>query len=219
MYSARRFWWLGAVLAVVVGITVAGVRIAQDEGSAASVPTVRLPATPGNLSVADAARFGEFPLHWLGKGFRGLPLTKVHRSAQPPDGAPQGINAVSFSYGQCDAVSDSGCSVPVEVQVWTACMRQLDMYEIAPRRPLPHEKATIRGVPAAFIDPSIDSRLELYTRDATIIIWAEERGVLEETAKALRSLNKLLPAVGPEDPLPAPAERGRLTNDAFHCIT
>ena len=61
----------------------------------------------GGTASVDEMKTGSRPYYWLGKSFRGLPLTH----AEPYVGG-----RASFIYGDCEAKSDMGCAPPLEIQ-------------------------------------------------------------------------------------------------------
>lgn len=149
----------------------------------------------GDLTLEDARAFDEFPLYFAGERVESLPLVAILRRSDT-------ANYVSFVYGDCAPVgSDQGCAPPAEIQVWPACSRHAGLYdEAAPGAPAP-EQARIRGVPGAYFEDG--TRLELYARASTIVVFARSREDARRLAEALRPMKQ--PASGGD--LPAP-ERG-----------
>jgi len=151
----------------------------------------------GNFSTADAARFSEFRLYDLGPAHEGLPVTAVIRDDRlrlPGERVRE--NAVTFVYGDCEPVEDTGCAPPLQVQVWPACERNLAVYPN--ERILPRRTLRLRGVPAALFEDG--HRLELYTGRETVVIFGNDTTQVLRAAAALRSVGG--PAGGE---LPAPA--------------
>jgi len=71
------------------------------------------------------------------------------------------------------------------VQTWPACERSLADYELAPGEPYPHEKlGQLDGVPAYLFDDG--TRLELYTGDATIVVFASDPQLIDEAVTQLQ---------------------------------
>lgn len=114
----------------------------------------------------------------------------------------------SFVYGDCDASDDAGCAPPVEIQVWPSCRRHLGLYRAGSPLGPDAEAATIRGVPAAFLDDG--SRLELQTGRSTVVVFAESRARVVRIAHALRAVDGSVP---PGVALPRP-EPGALEGRA-----
>ena len=149
-------------------------------------------AVHSDLTPAEARAFADFSLYWAGASFEGSPLTAIT--------LPRGF--VTFIYGDCKAASDSGCSPPLQVQVWRACERNLSSYALTPAGdPLPHQRVRLRGVPAAFFEGG--ARLELYTGDVSVVLFGEGRNQLRRAAEALRGANV---GVGRAADLPPPVE-------------
>jgi hypothetical protein len=133
----------------------------------------------------------------VGNSFEELPLVGITRAPGPPES----LDFVTFVYGDCEAESDAGCAPPLQVQVWRACDRNLSSYSLTPAGdPLPHERVSVRGVPAAFFEGG--GRLELYTGEVSVVLFGQGRNQLMRAAKALRGLNV---DVGPQVDLPSPA--------------
>ena len=140
----------------------------------------------------DALAFTEFPLFDAGERVDGLPLTRVLRR--------EGTGGhVSFLYGDCLARDDAGCAAPVEVQVWPACRRNLELYEHGRPGTLVPERTNVRGVPAAFLEDGL--RLELQASRSTIVVFGGSRARVERIAGALREVGERTAA----GPLPSPA--------------
>ncbi|MDQ3822458.1 MAG: hypothetical protein M3321_04365 [Actinomycetota bacterium] len=146
--------------------------------------------------------FNDFAAYWLGTDFEGLPLTLIVRRddsllrtnpALPKE--PVTANYVAFLYGDCIALSHSGCPFPFEVQIWPACERYASVYPDW----LPRTKTTARAVPAAFFEDG--RRLELYTGSVTVVMFGANREQLLRAAARLEPANALARAT---TALPAP---------------
>jgi hypothetical protein len=148
---------------------------------AASGGSVREVAPPvGDLTLAQAQAFDEFPLVYAGEQVDGLPLVAILRRDDTAD-------YVSFVYGDCRPASpEGGCAPPAEIQVWPAHGRNLGLYDASRGGPAP-ELASIRGAPAAFFEAG--TRLELYTARLTVVVFARSRERLAKIAEALRCLS------------------------------
>src|SRR5215210_3480840 len=146
--------------------------------------------------------FRSFPLYFVGESHDGLRLTAItHRTPQP---GVDSTEYISFLYGSCRPPPGSGCALPLEIQVWPACVRTLASYRLTPFSddPLSYEKLIVRGVPSAFFPESAASaRLELYTGVVTVVLFGAERDRLVAAANAIRGVNV---EAGPEEPLPPP---------------
>jgi hypothetical protein len=125
-----------------------------------------------------------FSAYYVGDELAGLPLTDISRVCNEPyPGEPVRGNYVSFIYGDCTPGTDSGCAPPLEVQTAPACERNASLY--SPH--FPRKRLRLRGVPGAYFAP-LDERLELYTGDATVVIFGRERKQVFAAARALRSV-------------------------------
>jgi hypothetical protein len=134
-----------------------------------------------DLTLEQARAFEEFPLVYAGERFDGLPLVAIVRRDDTAD-------YVSFVYGDCRPSSpEGGCAPPAEVQVWPAGRRSLGAYRASRGGYVPEpapELTRIRGSPAAFFDAG--TRLELYTAQLTVVLFARSRERLGVLAEALR---------------------------------
>jgi hypothetical protein len=146
-------------------------------------------AAHSDLSVEGAAVFPDFPLYAVGESFEGLALTGMTRRVEArtaPD--PARANFVGFRYGDCTPSGDSGCPAPLEIQVWPACERNFSSYSLTPAGdPLPHERLTLRGVPAAFFEEG--QRLEIYTGSVSVVLFGRGKEQLLRAARELRGAN------------------------------
>ncbi len=157
------------------------------------------PVTPeSTYSVAQAQSFTEYPLYFAGSSFGDLPLTAVERDNSNPDGNQ--VDDVTFMYGTCTPTSEEGCAVPVQIQIWPACLRNPTSYPSSGPMALQSTQTTMRGVPANFYEDG--ARLEVQTGTATVVIFATESSQALAVANALRGVNN---AVTTTDPLPQPA--------------
>jgi hypothetical protein len=184
----------GTTLCLVLG-GVGAALVVTGSGAAQDVAGSRL------YGLSEAASFPEFPLFDAGNRVDGLPLVAALRRDDTAE-------YVSFVYGDCGAADDQGCAPPVEVQVWPACRRNLALYDAKlPGAPAP-ERATVRGVPAAFLEDG--QRLELQADRSTIVVFGDSRERVVKVAAALRRVGDG-PAV---EALPSPvpgAVDGRLS--------
>jgi hypothetical protein len=173
-------------------VTLVALGIVLVVGGSGPASDARPSPGAGSSSMQGAAAF---PLYDAGDGVDGLPLVTVLRRQDAAD-------FVSFVYGDCTAGDDAGCAPPAEVQVWPACRRYLSLYDSSlPGVPVP-ERATVRGVPAAFLD---GDRLELQTGRSTVVVFGDSRARILRIAAALRPVGER----APRGLLPPP-ERGAL---------
>jgi hypothetical protein len=150
--------------------------------------------TAGGRAVAERSRLGDEidPLFFAGDRVEGHPLVAVLRRSGD-------VEFVSFVYGDCAPLDDTGCAPPVEVQVWPACRRSIALYDSSPVG-LDLERTTVRGVPGAVLDGG--TRLELQTGRSTVVVFADSRARLTRIAGSLRPLDG---GAGRGSALPAPA--------------
>ena len=134
-----------------------------------------------------------YPLFSAGESVDGPPLVAVLTRDDTAE-------YVSFVYGDCAPHDDEGCAPPAEVQVWPACRRKnISLYDAWHHGAPAPEAASVRGVPAAFLDDGL--RLELQASRSTIVVFADSPARVLRVAAALRPLGE--PRSGA--PLPAPA--------------
>jgi len=151
----------------------------------------------GNFSLEQARGASSFELYNAGDAVAGRKLSAVERRDDE-------ANYVSFIYGDCVASGEQGCPLPLEIQVWPACVRNLSLYD----RPnalaaalAPHPSLTLaRGVPAGVLDEG--RQLEIQTGTSTIVIFGETRALVNVAAAALRGVNNA-GRVGVDLPPPA----------------
>jgi hypothetical protein len=165
------------------------------------------------LSCTDADEAPNFDLATPGTDAAGYNGSHIIRRCDPPEDSPSQAltrsrsvgadpesedsdvraNYVSYWYGSCDLAdssgSDEGCAAPIEVQVWPACERSLDSYKLPGDEVYPRtERPPINGVPTFLFDQG--TRLEMYSGDATIVIFGDDPDRVVEAAHEL----KLAPA-------------------------
>ncbi len=181
---------------VVASLVFGAALVACSDGATAS--SNEPSQVEGNFPLEQAKRFADFALYAPGDSFEELSLTAVlRRFDSEPQSAPVRTNFVGFVYGSCQPEPDSGCTAPLDVQVWAACERNPSAYSPALTREGP---VTVRGVPAHFYEDG--SRLELSTGTSTVVIFAKDRERALRAAAALEGINN--PIAAGED-LPAPA--------------
>lgn len=200
-------------LASVVGLAlVSGLTTSAGTGSDGRRASAIFNSRHSDLDPAGARSFSRFPLYWLGDSFERLPLKAITQRDEPL-GRGEKVRAdyVGFIYGDCAASGENGCPPPLEIQVWPACVRSLADYTLTPAgEPLAHEPTMVRGVPGAFFENGL--RLELYTGNATVVIFGLDRAQIQRAAAALRAANAL---ASPAPMLPPPA-RGAM-NGTLAC--
>jgi len=127
----------------------------------------------------------------------GLPLTGTTRRCDvgaPRDGWPS--NWVSYEYGDCEiAESATGCQRPLIVQTWPACQRSMADYSYE-GKPLPYRELPKRGgARVVEFNFAIESRIEVYTKSATVVIFAAEPDLATEAVRLLRPQQQGTPPV------------------------
>jgi hypothetical protein len=191
------------VLALVAGLVLGG-GVATLAHSAAAGDPGGFDAAHGELTIDGAAAFPDFALYSPGQSFEGLPLTGMARRIEArvaPD--THRANFASFRYGNCAPSKDGGCPAPLEIQIWPACERNPSSYSLTPfGDPLPHERVTVRGVPAAFFEDG--HRLEIYTGSVSVVMFGGGKAHLLRAAEALQAASTR-GGPGPGQPLPEPA--------------
>lgn len=189
--------------AVASGISIAALQLADAAGD--KYVTAR-----SNFDLARAARFDAFPLFFLGRTFQGRPLTAlIRRDSQ--NGVIR-TNYVSFLYGRCKANRD-GCTVPLEVQIWPACLRNPNSYELFPSERARLERLSIRGVPALYYGRLGTPRLELSVNRSTVVLFGRSRESVVAAARSLRALGDQ----SPRGPLPSPISEAQAQDASLAC--
>jgi hypothetical protein len=136
-----------------------------------------------------APRGGPAPFvhYWLGESFEGHALEDQLYGCATRVFFPETVRAhhTDFIYGDCEAP----CAPPLDIQTWPACDRYYRVYHFGPPGGDPGlpPLRRLRGVPAAYFG---DGRLELYTGDVTVVVFAEHR------AQAFRAAHELRAAPG-----------------------
>jgi hypothetical protein len=112
-----------------------------------------------------------------------------HCAPAPPadQGPPIPTDVSEISYGDCHATPGNACDLPLTVQSWPACERNLSLYDRyagpVDAQPPQHTDLTIRGVPAASFNDG--EWLEVYTGDTTIVIFGQSEQLQEAAANSL----------------------------------
>lgn len=122
-----------------------------------------------------------------GSEVAGLPLTGVSRrcdTASLSDESPS--NRITYMYGNCDiSESDTGCAPPLQVQTWPACMRNQAGYSFE-GKPLPYRDLPSHGgARVVEFDFMLERRIEVYTTDSTIVIFAVDPELARKAVELL----------------------------------
>lgn len=129
-----------------------------------------------------------FEIFAAGPAVAGLPLdTTVRRcdATAPADEKP--ANYLTYVYGDCQTPprDESGCAPPLEIQTWPACQRNKAGYSFD-GKPLPARELPRRGGAAVVeFNPGGESRLEVYTKSSTIVIFAERPELAQKAVELL----------------------------------
>jgi hypothetical protein len=139
--------------------------------------------------------------YWVGDSFEGFRHTDTVRRLDKPTRVESFVaEYVSFFYGDCRADAAGGCPLPLEIQNWPACRRNLSLYRDSPGGPpLPRKRFVALGAPAAIFEDG--GRVEVYTGKTTVVIFGTDAARLRRAAQALRPSGSNKPV----DRLPPPA--------------
>lgn len=149
---------------------------------------------------ANARAFNAYPVSWAGKRFEDWDLVYITTT-----------HFASFHYGDCRATSDTGCASPLLIEIHGLC----DELDLMTRDPV-WKHRRIRGAP---VGSSPDGGTIVFMRRTQVRVYPGQGG--DEAAALrlvgeLRSLNRLRPRFGPNDPIPAPRP-GVLEGTARYC--
>jgi hypothetical protein len=158
-----------------------------------------------------------FEVFSAGPSPAGLSLNTVRRvcgASTPADEAP--ANFTSYIYGDCQIADDAtGCKPPLEVQTWPACQRALGNYSFD-GKPIPYTRLPSRsGAEVVEIHFMFGSRIEVYTKSSTVVLFAESPTLAREALGLLQSQETDKPPAtraseleeSPEEGLEPPVDR------------
>lgn len=188
---------------VIVGSTAAlalAAKAPSPGDQRAPSPTSAQLSAASNFTYQQAQSFSSWSLYDATTSFEGTGMSDVLRRNDPTTYNADslldssGANYVSFLYGDCVAASATGCPMPLEIQVWPACSRNLEgqAVEGVDVRAIRDETLSIRGVPAYFYEEW--TRLEFTAGNARVVLFGEGRDQLLRAAASLRGVNNGLPA-------------------------
>lgn len=191
------------------GAVALGTSLATTLGGATDIEPIATDQVEGDFSYSDVIEFDDYGVYAAGSSIGEVPLTAITRRLDAPDPAlpadahPSGANWVNFIYAGDCAPDESGihCKSMIQIQTWPACERNLSVYDPT----LPRKALTVRGSPAAFFPD--EHRLEVYTGDSTVVIFAESSDVAYSVADELVLVNGDASGFGDvhrDDPLPEP---------------
>ncbi len=172
------------------------------------VPLVALPAgctASDDLTLADAQAFHAFRLYYSGPEAAGLPLEAVAQGwATNRHAREQGRRRIYwiFIYGDCTPPpSEGGCAPPLEVQVWSACVRSFG--SISRKRHL----YEFRGAKATGGGGRYEiSPMEIFTGRTTIVVFGNEKSLIKSAARELREVHRTQAASRLPPPAPGSLE-------------
>lgn len=127
-----------------------------------------------------------FEVFSVGPSVAGVPLEGVERRCGgSPFADEQPANFVNYIYGRCEiSEGGDGCMPPLEIQTWPACQRALADYSYDGKpmeyRRLPDENG------AEVVEILLDGRIEVYTKDSTVVIFSEDPALAEKALTLLR---------------------------------
>ncbi len=158
-------------------------------------------AANDDLTLADAQAFDAYPLYYSGPEVAGLSLEAVVQGwATNRHAREQGRRRIywTFIYGDCTPPpSEGGCAPPLEVQVWSACVRS-----VSPIKVRKHHLYEFRGAKATGGGGRYEvSPMEIFTGRTTIIVFGNEKPLVKTAARGLREVHEVQAA----SRLPPPA--------------
>jgi hypothetical protein len=136
-----------------------------------------------------------FEIFSAGPEVAGLPLTATVRrcdTAVPAYEAP--ANRITYIYGTCEIPEgEAGCAPPLEVQTWPACQRNKGGYTFE-GEPLPYRELSRRGgAEVVEFNFELESRIEVYTKSSTVVIFADDRDLALKAVELLTPQKKGTP--------------------------
>lgn len=131
-----------------------------------------------------------------GAAVAGLPLVATVRRCDADAPPHEAANYVSYIYGECGIPKNaSDCTSSLQIQTWPACQRSMAEYSYQ-GKPLPHRTLATRGAAQVVeFDFDIENRIEVYTKSATIVIFADDPDLARKAVQLLRPLEKGTPPV------------------------
>jgi hypothetical protein len=136
-----------------------------------------------------------FEIFSAGPEVAGLPLNATVRrcdTAAPADEAP--ANRITYIYGSCEpSEGEGGCAPPLEVQTWPACQRSKAGYTFE-GEPLPYRRISNHGgAEVVEFNFELESRIEVYTKSSTVVIFADSRELALQAVALLNPQEKGAP--------------------------
>jgi len=142
-----------------------------------------------------------FEVFSAGSAPAGLPLTGTSRRCDTGP-VPQGwssSNYVDYIYGNCEIPNGAtGCQPPLDIQTWPACQRSKAEYTFG-GQPLPFRRLPELGSAEVVEFTSPFERIEVYTKSATVVIFATDMDLARKAVPLLRLQEEETPPVTPAD--------------------
>ncbi|HEY7950231.1 MAG TPA: hypothetical protein VID51_05285 [Solirubrobacterales bacterium] len=147
-------------------------------------------AANDDLTLADAQAFDAYHLYYSGPEVAGLSLDAVVQGwATNRHAREQGRRRIywTFIYGDCTPPPrEGGCAPPLEVQVWSACVRS-----VSPIKVRKHRLYEFRGAKATGGGGRYEvSPMEIFTGRTTIIVFGSEKSLIKTAARELREVHQ-----------------------------
>jgi len=158
------------------------------------------------LTLADAQAFDAYRLFYAGPEVAGLPLEAVTQGkATNRHARQQGRRAISwtFVYGDCTPPpTEGGCAPPLEVQIWSACVRSFSSIKFRKRHLYEFRGAKATGGGGRYeISP-----MEIFTGRTTIVVFGDETPLIRTAAHELREVHRAQEASRLPRPAPGSLE-------------
>jgi hypothetical protein len=168
----------------------------------------------------DSHRVPRYTVYALGTSFDGLARTGTSRNCLVPGPGPYaGTHPRSVAwystvvYGSCTPEGfEGGCGPPLEVQSWPECDRDYSLYgKKEPATALPAATSfRLSGshkIPTAQLERGLSNRIELYTGQTTVVVFAGGPGPRTRAQRRARAGAGDLPATAVDLSAPASAPR------------
>lgn len=162
-----------------------------------------------DLTLAHARAFDAYRLYYPGAEVTGLQLEVVLRGrATNRHARQQGRRAAywTFVYGDCTPPPvEGGCAPPLEVQVWSACVRSFSSITFRKRHLYKFRGTRATGGSDLYeVVP-----MEIFTGRTTIVVFGNDKSLIKSAARELREVHQ--DAASPRLPPPAAGSiRGKL---------
>lgn len=131
-----------------------------------------------------------FERFFLGPTVDGLNLEAAIRRCVPTENrAAVQENFISYLYGSCEATgkeTEGVCAPPIGIQTWPVCERSLASNELLPGVSMPHSQIETLGQ-AKVVRFDEGSRAEIYSADATAVIFGSDPKQVDIALRSLQS--------------------------------